>query len=255
MKIFYMDKRRFFITGGIALAVVAVILITSILGGNREEEVFAASGVKPIYRVDTKEKKVAISFDAAWGADKTKGIMDIMDQHGVKGTFFLVGFWIDKYPEMVKSISERGFEIGNHSANHPRMTQLSKEQLAKELTQVNDKITELTGKTPVVFRPPFGDYNDLVVNTVRENNMHCIQWDVDSLDWKDLSAKEMLDRVNKKVQNGSILLFHNNSKHILDALPEILTSLEKKGYKVVPVSELIYNGSYTVDDQGIQHKS
>ena len=255
MKIFYMDKRRFFITGGIALAVIAVILITSILGGSGEKAAFAASGVKPIYRVDTKEKKVAISFDAAWGADKTKGIMDIMDQHGVKGTFFLVGFWIDKYPEMVKSIAERGFEIGNHSANHPRMTQLSKEQLAKELTQVNDKITELTGKTPVVFRPPFGDYNDLVVNTVRENNMHCIQWDVDSLDWKDLSAKEMLDRVNKKVQNGSILLFHNNSKHILDALPDILVCLEKKGYKVVPVSELIYNGSYTVDDQGIQHKS
>ena len=134
------------------------------------------------------------------------------------------------------------------------MTQLSKEQLIKELNQVNEKIKELTGNTPKVFRPPFGDYNDLVVNTVREQNMHCIQWDVDSLDWKDLSAQEILSRVNKSVQNGSILLFHNNSKHILDALPLVLESLKKKGYEVVPVSELIYSEGYTVDDQGIQHK-
>lgn len=255
MKVFYMDKKRIFITGGIALVIIAVILITSVLSRNQGTTAFATTGVKPIYRVDTKEKKVAISFDAAWGADKTAGIMDIMDEHGVKGTFFLVGFWVDKYPDMVKSIAERGFEIGNHSANHPRMTQLSKEQMVKELTQVNEKIKELTGSTPTVFRPPFGDYNDLVVNTVREQNMHCIQWDVDSLDWKDLSAQEILNRVNKSVQNGSILLFHNNSKYILDALPLVLESLEKKGYEVVPVSELIYSGDYTVDDQGIQHKS
>lgn len=89
---------------------------------------------------------------------------------------------------------------------------------------------------------------------MREQNMHCIQWDVDSLDWKDLSAQEILSRVNKSVQNGSILLFHNNSKHILDALPLVLESLKKKGYEVVPVSELIYSEGYTVDDQGIQHK-
>ena len=227
MKIFYMDKKRIFITGGIALAIIAVILLTSVLSRNQGTTAFATTGVKPIYRVDTKEKKVAISFDAAWGADKTAGIMDIMDEHGVKGTFFLVGFWIDK---------------------------LSKEQLIKELNQVNEKIKELTGNTPKVFRPPFGDYNDLVVNTVREQNMHCIQWDVDSLDWKDLSAQEILSRVNKSVQNGSILLFHNNSKHILDALPLVLESLKKKGYEVVPVSELIYSEGYTVDDQGIQHK-
>ena len=104
MKIFYMDKKRIFITGGIALAVIAVILLTSIFTRNQGAAAFATTGVKPIYRVDTKEKKVAISFDAAWGADKTAGIMDIMDEHGVKGTFFLVGFWIDKYPDMKEDL-------------------------------------------------------------------------------------------------------------------------------------------------------
>ena len=253
MKVFYMDKKRIFITGGIALAIIAVILITSVLSRHQDTTAFAATGVKPIYRVDTKEKKVAISFDAAWGADKTAGIMDIMDEHGVKGTFFLVGFWVDKYPDVVKSIAERGFEIGNHSANHPRMTQLSKEQMVKELTQVNEKIKELTGSTPTVFRPPFGDYNDLVVNTVREQNMHCIQWDVDSLDWKDLSADEITKRVTSKIKPGSIVLFHNAAKHTPEALPGILEKLKSDGYNIIPISQLIYADNYTIDTEGRQH--
>ena len=250
-----MDKKRIFITGGIALAIIAVILLTSVLSRNQGTTAFATTGVKPIYRVDTKEKKVAISFDAAWGADKTAGIMDIMDEHGVKGTFFLVGFWIDKYPDVVKSIAERGFEIGNHSANHPRMTQLSKEQLIKELNQVNEKIKELTGNTPKVFRPPFGDYNDLVVNTVREQNMHCIQWDVDSLDWKDLSADEIYKRVVPKVKPGAIVLFHNAAKHTPEALPKILDDLIAQGYEIVPISELIIKDNYQIDANGMQYST
>ena len=198
---------------------------------------------------------MAIIFDAAWGADKTAGIMDIMDEHGVKGTFFLVGFWVDKYPDMVKSIAERGFEIGNHSANHPRMTQLSKEQMVKELTQVNEKIKELTGSAPTVFRPPFGDYNDLVVNTVREQNMHCIQWDVDSLDWKGLSAQEISDRVLKNVKSGSIVLFHNAAENTPEALPTIIEALLADGYTIVPVSQILLTGDFIIDNTGMQCKA
>ena len=220
------------------------------------EEAAAMTGgdIKPIYSVETKEKKIAISFDAAWGADKTAGIMDILDQHNVKATFFLVGFWIDKYPDMVKTIAQRGYEIGNHSLNHPHMPQLTKEQMTTELKEVNAKLKELTGKEAALFRPPFGDYNDTLVTTVNELGMHCIQWSVDSLDWKELGVKEMTDRVLKNVKEGSIVLFHNNSKYILDALPGILKELQKK-YEIVPVGELIYTENYTVDRQGIQHKA
>lgn len=253
MKIFYFRRSRIFASIA-CMAVLAAVAVVSSISPAEEAAAMTGGDIKPIYSVETKEKKIAISFDAAWGADKTAGIMDILDQHNVKATFFLVGFWIDKYPDMVKTIAQRGYEIGNHSLNHPHMPQLTKEQMTTELKEVNAKLKELTGKEAALFRPPFGDYNDTLVTTVNELGMHCIQWSVDSLDWKELGVKEMTDRVLKNAKEGSIVLFHNNSKYILDALPGILKELQKK-YEIVPVGELIYTENYTVDRQGIQHKA
>lgn len=210
---------------------------------------------KPIYCVDTQEKKVAISFDAAWGADKTEKIMDILDSYEVHATFFLVGFWVEKYPEMVKEIDSRGYEIGNHSQNHPEMSKLSVEQMKKEIMSVNEQIFNLTGKKPNVFRPPYGDYDDVVIKTMRELNMHTIQWSIDSLDWKEYGRQELVSRVLKKVKSGDIILFHNNAKYTPDALPEILETLQERGFAVCSVGELIYQSDYFVDIQGIQHKN
>lgn len=210
---------------------------------------------KPIYSVDTEEKKIAISFDAAWGADKTRQIMDICESYGVNATFFLVGFWIEKYPDIVKEIDERGFEIGNHSENHPEMSKLTKEQMIKEIESVNDRVFALTGKRPKVFRPPYGDYNDTLVLTLKELNMNPVQWSIDSLDWKELGRDELVKRVLKKTESGDIILCHNNAKYIPDALPEILETLSSRGFTVCSVSELIYGENYTVDMQGIQHKN
>ncbi len=236
--------------------VAAVLLLGIILHSftSQTQAVFALSGKqKPIYCVDTKEKKVAISFDAAWGADNTKRLLDILDSHEVHATFFLVGFWVDKYPEMVKEIDARGYEIGNHSENHPQLSKLSKEQITREVCVVNEKIKSLTGKTPTVFRPPYGDYNDEVVLTLKELGMHPIQWSIDSLDWKEYGRKQLIDRVLKKVSPGDIILFHNNAKYTPDALDEILNSLEQQGFSVCSVGELIYQQNYTVDINGIQH--
>ncbi|HOV69852.1 MAG TPA: polysaccharide deacetylase family protein [Clostridia bacterium] len=207
---------------------------------------------KPIYCVDTDDKRVAISFDAAWGADKTAEIMDIVENHNSRATFFLVGFWVEKYPDLVREIDRRGHEIGNHSSTHPQMSKLSREQIMMEIKTTNDKIRQLTGRTPEVFRPPFGDYSDTLVKTVREMGMHAIQWDVDSLDWKELGVEHMVNTVMKKVKNGSIILFHNNAKYITEALPIILDKLHEKGYQTVPVSDLIMKENYYVDIAGIQ---
>ena len=252
MKILFVKR-----SGIVAVLACLLIVLTAVLYsvGNGDAPAAALAAKKPVYSVDTKAKKVAVSFDAAWGADKTDGIMDILDSKGANATFFLVGFWVDKYPDKVKSIAERGFEIGNHSANHPRMTKLTQEQMKLELAAVNDKIKELTGTAPTVFRPPFGDYNDAVVQTVNDMSMHCIQWSIDSLDWKELGVQDMIDRTVKKVKAGDIILFHNNSKYILDALPAILDSLIKQGYQIVSVSELIYTENYSVDNNGVQHKN
>jgi polysaccharide deacetylase family sporulation protein PdaB len=210
----------------------------------------------PIYSVGTEEKKIAISFDAAWGSEYTGKIMDILEERGIHTTFFLVGFWVDKYPDRVREIAERGHEVANHSTTHPEMSKLGKEQMKSEILTTQKKIEELAGDRAVrLIRPPFGDYNDLLIQTCRELNFYPIQWDVDSLDWKEQGVQPMVDRVTKRVQNGSIVLFHNNAKYITEALPLILDQLLAEGYTIVPVSELIYKENYRLDHTGKQIKA
>jgi polysaccharide deacetylase family sporulation protein PdaB len=204
----------------------------------------------PIYSVDTPEKKIAISFDAAWGADYTDELLKILKEHNVKTTFFLVGFWVDKYPDMVKKISDEGHEIGNHSAKHPQMSTLSKEQIIQELNSTSKKIEDITGKPTVLLRPPFGDYNNRLIETSHELGYQVIQWDVDSLDYKDYGTDAIIDRVLKKVQDGSIVLFHNNGEHTADAIRQVLDFCDREGYQVVPISALLLPGEYYIDVNG-----
>ena len=130
--------------------------------------------------------------------------MDVCDRYNVKATFFLVGFWVDKYPEMVREIHERGFEIGTHSNTHPQMSKLSQSDVAAQLSVSSKKIYDITGTEVKLFRPPFGDYNNTLVSTAAEQGLLTIQWSVDSLDWKGLSAKEIATRV-QKAQSGDII--------------------------------------------------
>ncbi len=243
------------------IAFVAVIVLAAVCMAGISNEtvatVFNNNSLRkvPVYSVDTQEKVVALTFDAAWGADKTQGILDILEKHGVDGTFFLVGFWIDEYPDMVKKIAESGCDIGNHSENHLNMSTLSKEQITQELDGVSQKIYDLTGQTPKFFRPPFGDYNNTLIECVEEKGMVGVQWSVDSLDWQGKSATEILSRVSKGVKNGSIILFHNNSDNILEALPLVIANLKNQGYKMVKLSDMVYTENYTVDNNGVQHKN
>nr|WP_245523114.1 polysaccharide deacetylase family protein [Thermosediminibacter oceani] len=201
----------------------------------------------PIYRVQTEEKRIAISFDAAWGSDKTPKLLEILKKYNVKTTFFLVKMWMDKYPDMTKLIAQEGHEIGNHSATHPQMGNLSKQQIIEEIKSTHEKIKELTGQECKVFRPPFGDYSNTLIETANELGYYVIQWDVDSLDWKDLSAGAIYSRVVNQVKPGSIVLFHNNGKYTAEALEPILKELIGRGYEIVPVSQLLIKGDYYVD--------
>lgn len=201
----------------------------------------------PIYRVETSEKKVAISFDAAWGSDVTLKLLDTLKKHNIKTTFFLVKFWMEENPDMTKRIAKAGHEIGNHSATHPNMGSLSVKDIRKEIKDTHDKIKELTGQDANLFRPPFGDYSDTLIETLNDMGYHVIQWDVDSLDWKDLSANAIYDRVIKGIKPGSIVLFHNNGKHTAEALEPIIKELKRRDYEIVPVSELLIKENYYID--------
>lgn len=222
-------KNFYKVLATLALVVILSICVFAVTGGSA---VVATTGRKlPVYKVDTEGKKeVALSFDAAWGADKTQGIMDILKQNNIKATFFLVGFWVDKYPEEVKKLDYEGFEIGNHSHNHLKMSTLDSNAIVDEIEYVNKAVKKLTNKRPYVFRAPFGDYNNRLVENVTNLKMQAVQWSIDTLDWKGLRAGEILQRVKKGLSTGDIILFHNNSDHVLDALPQVIELLRSQGY-------------------------
>ena len=207
----------------------------------------------PIYSVEKQEKQIAISFDCAWGVEYTDKILDELDRHNVKCTWFAVEFWVEKYPEYAKKIVERGHELGTHSKTHPYMSKLTKTEMLEELKSSCSVIQKTTGVAPTLFRPPYGDYNDLLIETCDELNLYPIQWDVDSLDWKNLSATEISLRVINGAKAGSIILCHNNGLHTAEALPMIFSTLQNRGYTFVPIGQLIYKTNYTVDHTGKQH--
>ena len=208
----------------------------------------------PIYCVQTEEPKIAVSFDAAWGADDTDELLRILEKNNVKSTFFLCGYWAEKYPEEVKKIAAAGHDIGNHSATHPHMAQLTAKQITDELQKCHKAVKDLTSIEMELFRPPFGEYDNEVIETAKQNGYYTIQWDVDSLDWKEQGAAAEIDQVlnHKHLGNGSIILFHNDAKYTPQVLDTILKGLMNKGFEIVPVSELIHRGEFQTDHEGRQ---
>lgn len=250
MKIFVLSRK----TGILYLIMLISLAALMLVGKNAAVTTSSQNRDLPVYCVDKKEKEVALSFDAAWGNEDTEDLIEIMNKYGVKTTFFVVGGWVDKYPESIKQLADAGHEIMNHSNTHPHMTQLSAEEMKKEISECDAKIEKLTKVKPTLFRAPYGDYNNSVIQTVRETGHQTIQWDVDSLDWKNLSPGEIKERVLSKVQPGSIILFHNAALHTPEALPEIIENLQSDGYKIVKVSELVMRENYKIDPSGKQIK-
>lgn len=204
----------------------------------------------PIYCVDTDKKQVALSFDAAWGNEQTDTLLKILDKYKVKTTFFLVGDWVDKYPESVKTIADKGHDVENHSNTHPYMTKLSTADMTGQIQSCNEKIKKITGKSPTLFRAPYGDYNNDVVKSVNGCGMYCVQWDVDSLDWKDPTAEQITKNVVDKITDGSIILMHNGATNTPEALPMVIEGILEKGYEIVPISQILLKGEYYTDVQG-----
>ena len=212
----------------------------------------AATRLLPIYCVQRDNKAVSLTFDAAWGNEDTRTLIDILGKYNVRATFFVVGEWVDKYPESVRALAEAGHEVMNHSDDHAHFARLSTDEITANISACNEKIAAVTGVAPTLFRAPYGEYDDHVIAAVTSMGMYAIQWDVDSLDWKDLSADEIYARVTKNVQPGSICLFHNAALHTPEALASIIEYLIRNGYSIVPVSELILRENYTMDHTGRQ---
>ena len=253
MKVFTVNIRSV-ILGLVAICLVLCIVIIAIsisVAGAQNKKVL------PIYRVGVEpaDKRISVTFDNAWGADDIPDILASLKKYNAKATFFVLGTWVEKYPEIVKSIFDEGHEIANHSYVHYHPAKLSDKQLTEEIVKCNEAIKSVTGKECNIYRAPYGEYNNEVVTNAQNNGMFVIQWDVDSLDWRNEMTKQAIyDRVTKKVKAGSIILFHNDTKYTREVLPEILEKLTSDGYTSVTVSNLIYKENYSIDNNGQQNK-
>ena len=234
----------------------AIITLSGVLTLYKDSAILVKGSPRkiPVYSVKTDEKKIAISFDCAWGVDYTDKLLDVMEKENVKCTFFMVEFWTTKYAEYVKKIDEKGHEIGTHSATHPHMNGLGTAEIEKELATSKQAIRNVTGKDVTLFRPPFGEYSDKVIEAATRLNLTTVQWSVDSLDWKDLSATEIEKRVVSRIKKGSIVLFHNQGLHTAEALPRIIKELKRQGYEFVTIGDLIYKDDYYINGNGEQIK-
>ena len=244
--------------GIFALAAFAVLRGLILTAGSNIRVSNSVNGRElPIYCVETKEPKIALTFDAAWGNEDTEKILEVLKKHDVRVTFFMTGGWVENYPDDVKAILAAGHDLGNHSENHKNMSQLSDAEKKEELMKVHDKVRTLTGYEMFLFRPPYGDYDNAVVNVAKDCGYYTIQWDVDSLDWKDYGVDSIIKTVtqHKHLGNGSIILCHNGAKYTAKALDMLIATLKNEGYTFVPVSELIYKDNYHMDHEGRQIKN
>ena len=242
------------------VSVITVVILFCIAGtlGEKNETIPTASvnnKLLPIYNVQTDTNKVALTMNCAWNADDIDQILEVLKQNNAKITFFLVGDWIDKFPEAVKKIYEDGHEIASHSNTHPHVNNLTYEENIEEIEKSNEKIEKITGQRTQIYRAPYGEYNNTVIQAAQDKGYYTIQWSLDTLDYTGLTGDEMWNRIQDKVKSGDIILTHNGTKHTADSLDMLIKNIKQKGFEIVTVSNLIYTENYTINNNGTQIKN
>ena len=252
--VFNKDKIMSYI---VTLFTIIVLFLTA--SAFNEEQVVetstTSSKLLPIYSVDTNEPKVAITINCAWTAEDIDMILETLKNQEVKITFFMVGDWVEKNEDAVKKIYEAGHEIGNHSYNHPHVNNLSLDKNKEQIQKCSDIVKNITGEGTRLYRGPYGEYNDTVIQSAQELQHQTIQWSIDTLDYKGLTGDQMWERIEPKLENGSIILMHNGTENTALSLNDIITKIKEKGYTIVPVSELIYKDNFIIDNNGVQHQN
>ena len=250
MKIFVLKKNAF-----VFYSLMGLLLVTLFLANTHESvsvSSLQAGKLLPVYSVERDGKTVCITFDAAWEDADTQDIINILKKYDIRATFFVTGDFVDRCADSVKALYDAGHEIANHSDQHPHPNKLSAEKLKEDTLKCDEKIKAVTGKNLPLYRSPYGEYNNAVIQTINSMGYSFIQWDTDSLDYKDLTAEQITERITKRVRPGSIVLFHNGTKNTAKALPGILEKLIADGYTFLPAGEMIYRENYYIDHTGRQ---
>ena len=246
---FVFNKQKIY-TYLLSVLTVIVLLFIGSTTINDEESIETSSSTNkllPIYSVQTEKKEIALTFNCAWNDSDIDKIIEVLKSNNVKATFFMVGDWVEKYPEAVKKINQEGHEIGSHSDTHPHVNQLSSEENLEEIKTSSKKIEQITNKKVTLYRPPYGEYNNTVIKVANENSYIPIQWSLDTLDYTGITGNEMWNKIKDKISNGDIILMHNGTEHTADSLDMIIKNIKEKGFNLVTVSDLIYKENYSID--------
>lgn len=239
-------------TYAVSLLTVAVLIGVANIKNISAIQASATEKYLPIYNVQTEEPKIAFTMNCAWNADDIDSILETLKNNEVHITFFMVGEWVDKYPEAVKKIYEAGHEIGSHSNTHPHVNNLTAEKNLEEIKLSVDKIEKITGYKTNLYRAPYGEYNNTVIKTAQQNGFYPIQWNLDTLDYQGLTGEKMWNRLKNKLDGGAIILSHNGTKHTADSLDMLIKNIKASGFQVTTVSEIIYKDKYSINNNGTQ---
>jgi len=193
-----------------------------------------------IIKGNTIKKHIAFTYDCGFDDSETATILDVLQEHHIKCTFFITGFWALNFPELTQRIAAEGHEIGNHSFEHPDMRNISYDDMIKTVKEGEEAILGVTGARPDLFRHPFGHWNDEVLRAVGEAGYkYSIYWSIDTIDWKLPSMQTIVNRILKNAVNGDIVLLHIAGNNTTAATDKAVENLKARGFSFVTVSEIL----------------
>ena len=219
--------------------VIVVFLLAFLVHNQVLQDVFSPIPKGAVYRVETPDKVVAVTFDVVWEPGNIEKILDILDHYEIQATFFLTGSWLRKNATLARDITLHGHEIGQHSQNHKNLTELKDEDLTREFDLMEETLQEELSLVTNLFRPPLGELDQRICDYAKTRGYTTVLWSINPHDWLEPGVDKIVSRVVKNIHNGAIILFHTNSTQSIEALPLVIQSLKMKGYNTLTVSEML----------------
>jgi peptidoglycan-N-acetylglucosamine deacetylase len=216
------------------LLLIILLIIAYLLNDQILENVFQTSPEEVIFCVDTREKVLSLTFEVSTGEEYIEEILDILGRHGIRATFFLIGRWVDEYPELTQKIAAK-HEVGNHSYSHPHLPELSSRELLSEFEKFRKSLENALGEAAHIpyFRPPFGELDERAISLALEEGSMVVLWSIESKDWIATSLEDYIDEVMQKVHPGAIMVFRTSSQETVMTLPLLIQSIWQQGYRIV----------------------
>ncbi|QDR80547.1 polysaccharide deacetylase family protein [Sporomusa termitida] len=220
---------------------VGVFMTVAMLSGNLQPLVATnelPAVPPPVFQGNSSQPRVAFACNVFWGEEYLPAMLKTFDENNIHITFFIGGSWANRYPQVLKDIANKGHELGNHTYSHPHPNNLSKEKNKEQIIKAEELVSSITGLKTNLYAPPYGEYNNTVLQAAQELNYTTIMWSIDTVDWKRPPPDILQERVLKKLHNGAIILMHPTAP-TAQALPGLISEIKKRGYTITTVTDIL----------------